>query len=91
MQYNQHLLAQLEEMLHWKKGKKFYAQKLGVTEEEVDKLMVELRKKESFRNEAVTADYIDQLQQTIYKFEEDFIKGTGEITMNTPEEIKTLD
>jgi hypothetical protein len=44
MSYNQDLLFQLEEMLKWKKSKKFYAEKLNITELEVDELLKELRK-----------------------------------------------
>jgi len=36
MSENQALLHQLEEILHWKKSKKFYADKLGITEVEID-------------------------------------------------------
>jgi len=46
MSENQRLLYQLEELLHWKKSKKFYAQKLGVSEYEVNELMKELKQKE---------------------------------------------
>jgi hypothetical protein len=46
MSDNQSLLFQLEELLHWKKSKKVYADKLGITEEEVSELMKELRKKD---------------------------------------------
>jgi len=36
---DQNLLLQLEQMLHWKKSKKVYAEKLGVTESVVDDLL----------------------------------------------------
>ena len=38
MAVNESLLSQLEQMLHWKKGKKVYAEKLGVSEEVIDEL-----------------------------------------------------
>ena len=38
MAVNENLLSQLEQMLHWKKSKKVYAEKLGITEEMVDEL-----------------------------------------------------
>ena len=48
MPENQALLNQLEEILHWKKSKKFYADKLGITEADVDELLKELRTRESY-------------------------------------------
>lgn len=46
MSENQILLNQLEELLRQKKSKKFYAEKLGITEEEVTDLLKELREKD---------------------------------------------
>ena len=46
MSENQSLLEQLEQMLHWKKSKKFYANKLGVTETEIDELLIDIKKRE---------------------------------------------
>lgn len=40
---NSHLLFQLEEMLRWKKSKKTYAYKLGITEPEVEELIKIIR------------------------------------------------
>jgi hypothetical protein len=89
---NQHLLDQLQQMLNWKKSKKFYADKLGITEGEVDELLKELRKNsENIREEAEVSGYIQALEDTIIKFEEDLVRGTGEIILNSPEEIKSLD
>jgi hypothetical protein len=89
---NQHLLDQLQQMLNWKKSKKFYADKLGITEGEVDELLKELRKNsDNIREEAEVASYIQALEDTIIKFEEDLVKGTGEIILNSPEEIKSLE
>ena len=42
MSENHSLLEQLEKLLSWKKSKKFYAEKLGITEYEVEELMKEL-------------------------------------------------
>jgi hypothetical protein len=50
MSDNQSLLFQLQELLHWKKSKKVYAEKLGITEEEVSELLKELKKKKEFEN-----------------------------------------
>ena len=46
MSENQSLLYQLEELLTQKKSKKFYAEKLGISEFEVNELMRELKEKD---------------------------------------------
>ena len=46
MSYDPELLDQLQEMLRWKKSKKFYSEKLQITETEVDELIKELRRRE---------------------------------------------
>jgi hypothetical protein len=91
MPENQALLNQLEEILHWKKSKKFYADKLGIEESDVDELLKELRTRESIIQEAELGNYISELEETIVRFEEDIVKGTGEIVINTKDEIKSLD
>ena len=91
MPENQALLTQLEEILHWKKSKKFYADKLGIEESDVDELLKELRTRESIIQEAELGNYISELEETIVRFEEDLLKGTGEIVINTKDEIKSLD
>lgn len=88
---NQHLLSKLQQMLNWKKGKKFYADKLGITEQEVDNLLREIRESDVIRNEAEAASYIEELEDAVIRFEEDLIRGTGEIIMNSPEEIRSLE
>jgi hypothetical protein len=47
MSENQSLLYQLEELLTQKKSKKFYAEKLGISEYEVNELMKELKEKDT--------------------------------------------
>jgi len=47
MSENQDLLFKLEELLSQKKSKKFYAEKLGISEFEVNELMRELREKDA--------------------------------------------
>jgi hypothetical protein len=47
MSENQDLLFKLEELLSQKKSKKFYAEKLGISEFEVNELMRELREKDT--------------------------------------------
>jgi len=91
MPENQSLLQQLEQMLHWKKSKKFYADKLNITENEVDELMKELRGSQEAQNEAEIASYIGELEEAIVRFSEDIQKGTGEVVFNSKEEIKSLD
>jgi len=91
MSENQPLLEQLEQMLHWKKSKKFYANKLGVTEAEVDELLIDIRKREEAEEDAEIGNYISDLENTVIKFTEDVLKGTGEIVVNVKEEIRSLD
>ena len=86
---NQSLLNQLQQLLGWKKSKKFYAEKLGIGEEEVESLLKEIR--ESNRNEAEASDYIGLLEDAVVKYEEDLAKGVGEIIFNSAEEIRSLD
>jgi hypothetical protein len=47
MSENQSLLYRLEELLTQKKSKKFYAEKLGISEYEVNELLKELREKDN--------------------------------------------
>ena len=91
MPENQSLLQQLEQMLHWKKSKKFYAEKLNIKEAEVDELMRELKNSEESRNEAEVGTYIGDLEEQVVRFFEDVQKGTGEVVFNSKEEIKSLD
>jgi len=91
MSENQSLLQQLEEILHWKKSKKFYADKLGITEFEVDELLNELRNQEKSEEDAEVGNYIAELENVIIKFTEDISKGTGEVVANFSEEVKSLD
>lgn len=50
MSENQSLLSQLEELLTRKKSKKFYAERLGISEFEVSELLKELREKDNYQN-----------------------------------------
>lgn len=86
MSVNQHLLEQLEQMLHWKKSRKFYAEKLGVAEEVIDELLKELRTKDKVRDDAEVGDYITILEELIVKVNND--KGTLESTIETTFEPK---
>ena len=91
MPENQSLLQQLEEILHWKKSKKFYADKLGITEFEVDELLKELRNQEKSEEDAEIGNYVAALENAVIKFTEDLAKGTGEVVANFSEEVKSLD
>lgn len=91
MSENQTLLEQLQQMLHWKKSKTYYANKLGITESEVDDLLADLKGKEKAEDDAEIGVYISDLEDKIVKFEEDVVKGTGEIILSTKDEIKSLD
>ena len=86
MSVNQGLLERLEQMLGWKKSKKVYAEKLGVSEETIDELLKELRNKEKVRDDAETAHYIDVLEELVVKVNND--KGTLESTIETSFEPK---
>jgi hypothetical protein len=86
MAVNESLLSQLEQMLHWKKSKKVYAEKLGVSEEVVDELLKELRNKDRVRDDAEVAHYIDVLEEMVVKVNNE--KGTLESTVETSFEPK---
>lgn len=91
MSNNQPLLEQLQQMLHWKKSKKYYAEKLGITESEIDELLLDIRSREKVEDDAEVGNYISELEDVVIKFMEDVSKGTGEVVANFSEEIKSLD
>ncbi len=84
MSNNQDLLVQLRKLIKRKKSKQFYADKLGVTEFKVYELLKELKTGNLSKKEEIEID-------RIIKFEENLQEGTGELTFNSREEIKTLD
>ena len=86
MQENNHLLHQLEQMLHWKKSKKVYAEKLGVSEFIIDDLLKELKSREQMGNEAEAGNYIGVLEELVVKVNNE--KGTLESTIETSFEPK---
>jgi hypothetical protein len=88
---NQSLLNELQELLSWKRSKKFYASKLGISIDELNGLMSELRNRSSVKEEAEIASYIGELEECVYKMYENVETGTGEIVFNSKEEIKTLE
>lgn len=91
MQETKSLLSQLQQLLSWKKSKKFYAEKLGITELEIEELLKELRNRERVVEEAEVGNYISDLEDVIVRFTEDIAKGTGELIANISEEIKSLE
>jgi hypothetical protein len=92
MQQNDSLLFQLQQLLSWKKSKKFYAEKLGISEDEIEKLLRELKDRENISQEAETSSYVSALEEAVItRFEEDIKEGVAQLTLQTPNEIKTLD
>ena len=77
MSENQSLLYQLEELLTQKKSKKFYAEKLGISEFEVNELMKELKEKDT----EPTVNYIGERKVNLER-------GTMESTIVTDYEPK---
>jgi hypothetical protein len=78
MSENQSLLYRLEELLTQKKSKKFYAEKLGISEFEVSELMKELREKDT---ETVLPNYTGERKVNVER-------GTIESTIVTDFEPK---
>jgi len=65
MSENQDLLAQLEELLRMKKSKKFYAERLGISEFEVNELLKELREKDN--PQVVEKNYTEERKVNVEK------------------------
>ena len=86
MSENQQLLSKLQQLLSWKKSKKFYADKLGITELEVSELLQELKSREDVNNEAEAGVYIGELEEAFVKVNNE--KGTLESTIETSFEPK---
>ena len=71
------LISDLIKMLHWKKGKNFYAKKLGVSEKEIEELMKEIK----IQQDAEVGNYISELEDTIVKVNNE--RGTIESVIET--------
>ncbi len=88
MSYDENLLRQLEGLLGWKKSKKFYAEKLDITEEEVDQLIKEIRSRgkdegeEFFKTSTANTDTFEFLKKVNNE------KGTVESTITLDYEPK---
>jgi hypothetical protein len=66
MSENQSLLLQLQQLLNWKKSKKFYAEKLGISEYEVNELLKELREKDN-DDEVPIRNYTEERKVNVEK------------------------
>lgn len=78
-------IAKLEELLVHKKSKSYYAKKLGVNILELNKLLIDLK------GRTKVFDLKEKVTQVLdNSFEEDFKKGTGELTAYT-KKIETLE
>lgn len=86
MSENQSLLDQLQQLLGWKKSKKFYAERLGITELEIDNLLKELRQIEKEDEVAEVGNYIAALEEHLIKVNNE--KGTMESTIDSTFEPK---
>lgn len=74
---NSHLLSQLEDMLSWKKSKKTYADKLGISEQEVDDLIKIIRSDSYISLTRDLDDYKEEIKKTNNE------KGTIESVVNS--------
>jgi len=89
MTKDQELLDQLAQLLYMKKSKKFYADKLGLTEDDITHMLIDVRKRMLDRD---LSTYLkENIEDEVIKFEEDVAKGTGELIFNSKDEIRTLD
>lgn len=90
------LLERLQKMLAWKKSRKYYAERLGITEAEVNDLMKDLEGdsvEERFEAAVpikTSTDY-SVIGETGMRFSENVEKETAEVSANLPEEIKSLE
>ena len=80
MCHNLQLLEELKSLLSWKKSKKFYAEKLNITEDEVNELIKELKKQET--GEELSTNPIEFLKKVSNE------KGTIESTITLDYEPK---
>jgi len=67
MSENQHLLYRLEELLTQKKSKKFYAERLGISEFEVSELMKELKEKDNEQPAEIARNYTEERKVNVEK------------------------
>lgn len=85
------IIEDLKRLLKHKKSKRFYAKRLGVTEEEVTELFAKMKGdyKERARQDAETAAYISALEERV--LEHNVEQGTIKSTVVTDYEPKSID
>lgn len=93
MPENQEVLRErLQQLLTQKKSRKYYAHKLGITELQVREIMDRMRRgDEAIQDVTSLSNYSSELEEVIVKMEENLQEGTGELTANVKDEIKTLE
>ena len=65
MTENQDMLSRLEALLRRKKSKTFYAEKLGITEIEVDELLKELKERDQEPNDTLKVPLLCESIRTV--------------------------
>lgn len=84
------LLERLQKMLAWKKSRRYYAEKLGITEQEVTELLKELEEEKVVEKPiSETLKNVINYGNTIFK--EDLKSETAEVQIDVNEEIKSLE
>src|SRR5882762_450925 len=93
MTENQQVLKErLQKLMSQKQSRKFYAKRLGITENEVRDLIENIRRGQEALDEIpAILEYVTDLEDVIVNFSEDVKEGKGEVTAKVKEEIKTLD
>lgn len=82
----------LQKLMAQKRSKKYYAEKLGITTEQVANLLEQLKKGiTASNNEPETMSYIAALEENLMRFDEDLINNTAEVTGRTTDPIKSLE
>ena len=81
-------MQELEKMLTWKKGKKFYADKLKVSVEKVESILSEIKNRQSVQDDAETGNYISELEEKVVEVNEE--KGTLKSSIVLDYEPKTI-
>lgn len=92
MTENQGLITRLQKLMAQKKSKRFYAERLGISTDEVNNLLEQLKKGViAVENEPEVANYISLLEDKVVKFDENVKEESAEVTVNLKENIKTLE
>jgi len=91
MMDNQELLGRLKALLVHKKSKQYYADRLGISINEINNLFKEINKRGVYYTDNQEEPDIEELEESVIKYFEDLEKGTGEVVFKSDTEIKTLD